>query len=211
MGIDGYRRLLYCLRLTFGVSAVAGEYPQQPLWKLKNSQRRIPRLAKRRFAQAAAAARRHRRRDLAVRRRPRLPGGLVPLDRGHSPLSFVHRRRSPARPRRAFRARLVQRLGGEGQRASPPPARAARRACRSCASSARSAAATPTGSSTRSTPTPASARWRGSTTRSMRPATTGRGARAGADAARRDRARARAHDAGAGSCCWRGRRSCRPA
>ena len=50
---------------------------------------------------------------------------LVPLDRGHSALPFVHRRRSPARPDRAFRAGLVQRLGGEGRRAPSTPARAA--------------------------------------------------------------------------------------
>ena len=53
--------------------------------------------------------------------------GLFPLDRGHSPLPFGHRRRSPARAGRAFRAGLVQRLGGEGRRAPAPPARAAGR------------------------------------------------------------------------------------
>ena len=62
--------------------------------------------------------------------------GVLPLDRRHSPLPFVHGRRSPARARRAVRARLGQRLGGEGQRTPPPPARRCPPGCRSCASTA---------------------------------------------------------------------------
>ena len=70
--------------------------------------------------------------DLAVRRPPperrraSAARGLLPLDRRHTPLPFVHRRRSPACARRALRARLGERLGGEGQRTPAPPARPAR-------------------------------------------------------------------------------------
>ncbi len=66
--------------------------------------------------------------------------GLLPLDRRHSALPFGHRRRSPARPRGAFRARLVQRLGGEGRRAPAAPAGPPRRAAVPALRRARSAA-----------------------------------------------------------------------
>ncbi len=70
--------------------------------------------ARRRRRQAPADGR-HRRRHLAVRlpaaagphagdRSPATPAeGLVPLDRRHTPLPFVHRGRTPARPGRALR------------------------------------------------------------------------------------------------------------
>ena len=77
------------------------------------------------------------------RARARRRRGVLPLDRGHAPLPFVHRGRSPACARRALRARLGQRLGGAGQRTPPPPARAARAAAvpalRARASGARNA------------------------------------------------------------------------
>ena len=57
------------------------------------------------------------------------PGGrLLPLDRGHTALPFGHRGRSPACARRSVRPGLGERLGGEGRRTPPPPARPARRA-----------------------------------------------------------------------------------
>ncbi len=72
----------------------------------------------------AASAGGHRRRDLAVRVRaetdPRT-GGVVPFDRRHTPLSFVHGGRAPARAGADVRAGMGQRLGGEGQRVPPPP------------------------------------------------------------------------------------------
>ena len=57
------------------------------------------------------------------------------IDRRHPPLSFVHRRRAPARLCPTLRAGLVQRLGGEGRRV-PPHLLGLPAACPSCASTA---------------------------------------------------------------------------
>ena len=97
----------------------------------------------------------------AVARTPP-PRGPLPLDRRHPPLPFAHRRRSPARARRAFE--LVWASGWE-ERADEHlphllglPARPAR-SCSFERDVGRRASSTPapTGSSRRSTPTPARA------------------------------------------------------
>ena len=135
----------------------------------------------------AAADGRHRRRHLAVRRRPSPTGrGRAAPREGPSirsrayPTSFRPRPPLTCSSSRAVRARLGQRLGGAGRRTPPPPARHCPRGLpflrfeRESAAAARPAR---TGSSTRSTPTPAGGRWPGSTTRSTTPATSGPRAR----------------------------------
>ena len=52
-------------------------------------------------------------------------GGLVPLDRWHTPLPFCQGGRAPARAHGLLRVGVGQRLGGEGQRIPAPPAWAA--------------------------------------------------------------------------------------
>ena len=189
--IDYGQPLLYSARRGVGGSTVPGAYPSEPLCKLKTSREVIKTLQERGIrgfrrttvrssspgVHEAAADGGHRRRDLAVRGPRRAPRRSrrrhVPLDRGHTALPFGHRGRSPARPRRAFRARLGERLGRARRRSPALPARASFGDARSCASSGRSAAPTRTGSSTPSSAAPRSARWRGSTTRSTTSAAAG--------------------------------------
>ena len=52
--------------------------------------------------------------------------GVVRADRRHRPFPFGHGGRAPSGAGRTFRSRVVQRLGGEGRRVPPPPARASR-------------------------------------------------------------------------------------
>ena len=110
-------------------------------------------------------------------------------------------------PGRALRPGVGERLGGEGRGAPAPPARPARGAAvpalRALARARQRALEARGDRRLRRR-----ARWPGSTTRSTTPATTGRGAR-GPHAARPDRPRARAHVAGGGAACGRGRGSAR--
>ena len=106
-----------------------------------------------------------RRRDLAVRVRPRrAPGRPLPAGRRHHALPFGNGGRPPAPARAGIRARVVHRLGGEGQRLPAAGARAGRaarargvRARRAAAARALEAGRRSTGMSIRP------GQWRGST------------------------------------------------
>ena len=63
--------------------------------------------------------------------------GLLPLDRGHTPLPFVHRRRSPARRSPSCSSWCGPAAGKSGPTNTSPTCSGCPAGCRSCASSAR--------------------------------------------------------------------------
>ncbi len=136
-------------------------------------------------------------RPLAPRRVPAHGRGLVPLDRRHTPLPFVHRRRSPADARRACSSWSGRAAGRRRPTNTSPTCSACPPGCRSCAS-----ALAGVGSAQRPLEARGDRRLRGRAAAGMdrrrvqrRLPRVGRGA-PGADAARADRPRARPHVAG---------------
>ena len=126
-------------------------------------------------SQQTGAVGRHRRRHLAC---SASPSDAVPAEGTWHPVDGIAHflsstaGRAPSRAARHVRARLVQRLGGEGQRAPPARARAPGRYPH-LRFDRRGGRADATGSSPRSTPTPATGRWPGSTTPSTTRAALG--------------------------------------